>query len=168
MIKLGYDEAGNQVRKDTLQSGTEATGVWITESYGYDGNGRIVSLTDGLGVVTTHILDAFGNTIETRRAAGTVDERALRSEYNKNNDLIATIDALGNRTRYEVDKLGNRISETDALNHVTRLCNKRAQPQIGAWIPKAISPALPATRQAACCRPRSTCSNTLFPTERRP
>ena len=39
----------------------------------------------------------------------------LRAEFNKNNDRIADIDALNNRTTYTVDKVGNRIAVTDAL-----------------------------------------------------
>src|SRR5262249_35055627 len=141
VVKFTYDDAGNQVEKNTLQSGSETGSgadapVWVTEHFAYDGNGRVISQTDGLGVITEHVLDAFGNETATRFAAGTPDERTVRFEFNANNDLTAEIDALGNRTRFEVDKLGNRIAQTDALGFITRLYYNELNQQIATLDPE--------------------------------
>lgn len=115
IVRNVYDRVGNKVTEQTLQSGTEAAGVWINKTFTYDDNGRAITETDPLGVVTAFAYDSLGNLTAVISAQGSVDERIVRSEFDGNNRLVADIDGEGNRTEYAYDGLGNRIKVTDAL-----------------------------------------------------
>ena len=136
VVTMAYDKAGNQTSKAFLQRGVEGgvgpdAPVWATTIYEYDGNGRVMKETDPLNTVTDHVLDAFGNEVLTRLAAGTTDQRELVSEYNANNDLIGEVDAMGFGSEYTVDAVGNRIREKDALGRLTYLYYNESNEQIG-------------------------------------
>ena len=62
----------------------------------------------------------------------------MKSEFNKNNDLIAETDAMGFRSVYQVDKLGNRIAQTDPRGHTTRLYYNERNQQIAHPRPRGL------------------------------
>jgi YD repeat-containing protein len=115
IIRNVYDQVGNKITEATLQSGTEGTGVWISKSFANDDNGRVISETDPLGIVTAFEYDSLGNVLAVISAQGTSDERIVRSEFDGNNRLVSDIDGEGYRTEYSYDGLGNRTKVTDAL-----------------------------------------------------
>ena len=109
-----YDQVGNKVAEDRLQSGDEFTGVFIHKRFEYDRNGRLTAEVDPFLVRTEYAYDRLGNQVLRRAAAGTPDERTVRTEYDRNNRKTADIDALGSRTTYAYDAMGNRTRLTDA------------------------------------------------------
>jgi RHS repeat-associated protein len=81
--------------------------------YGYDQNGRIISVTDPLRYTVESEYDGAGNLIAK------TDENGNRTEYayDEFNRLIAVTDALGIVTSYEYDNNGNRVSQTDGMSN---------------------------------------------------
>jgi YD repeat-containing protein len=134
VIKLSLRQGRQSGRRETLQSGTEAAGVWVTESFGYDGNGRIIR-TDGLASSRRTFSMRSATPSRPARRPARADERVLRSEYNKNNDLTRPIDALGNRTDYR----GRQARQPDQRD-------RRAEPRD----PAVLQRPQPADRRARC------------------
>src|SRR5262249_4127803 len=92
-----YNQVGDKVAEDQLQSGNELTGAFIHKSFQYDRNGRLAAEFDPFNVRTEYAYDAVGNLVLRRAAAGTADERTVRMEYDRNNRKTADIDGEGNR-----------------------------------------------------------------------
>ncbi|PTQ66540.1 RHS repeat-associated protein [Nitrosomonas oligotropha] len=113
----------------------------------YDGAGRIKTMTDPWGVVTTYSYDDLGRLIEIKQTpqsgpvrttgysynaigklasvttpAGTV----LTYAYDNAHDLISVSDNLGNAVKYKYDLSGNRIEEkvTDSGNNLVHTIQK--------------------------------------------
>ena len=144
--RVGYDA------QDRLVAVTNALGHVTT--YEYDACDRVVRVTAPDGTCTvnewnangtlaaTHAHDADGR--ELRRttlsygAYGLPVSRtltgiglpaagiAVRTEYNADGSVAATIDALGNRTTFAYDAAGRLVSTTDALGHVSTIEYDRA------------------------------------------
>ncbi|WP_237057157.1 DUF6531 domain-containing protein [Microbulbifer sediminum] len=115
-----YDEAGNRQLERVLQSSIGGVEVWTETEYEYDGNGRMTAMIDDYDTRTEYQLDAMGNQVEIRYAAGTAEQRSVWMEYDLNNRKTADIDGEQNRTEYRYDALGNRTQTIDALGRVAR------------------------------------------------
>jgi YD repeat-containing protein len=77
----------------------------LVSTFDHDARGNPISVIDSLGTETTTAYDAFDNPIETRRGAGTVEER-LETLVRTSSGLIEQVtDALGQITRTEFDAL---------------------------------------------------------------
>jgi YD repeat-containing protein len=126
IARNAYNAVGDRVLEQLLQSGTEASGIWIVRAYEFDRNGRETVQIDPYGTRNQTIYDSVGNAIEVRTAAGTADQRVKRTEYDLNNRVSAQIDGEGNRTEYDYDAAGNRTKVTDAQGHVARYYFDRA------------------------------------------
>lgn len=113
---FGYDGANNRI-SETITSTTDSNAVRQT-TYQYDLNNRRISQTfdpDGLNLVQTTAYDKLGNVIARTDANGHI----TRAEYDLNNRMVRTIDALDNVIRIDYDDVGNQIAVTDANLHKT-------------------------------------------------
>lgn len=116
-----YDSKGNLIqRKTKLDTSTEA----ITE-YSYDSHGRLLSIKDAEGGVSsfeygnhnspTKMIDAEGNVFEYeydsvgRRTAIKTAYGTTEFSYNILNKLEKVVDTTGNITRMKYDPVGNLI-----------------------------------------------------------
>lgn len=115
---ITYDAQGRQSVIETLQSGTENSGVWITETLEKDEAGRVIASTDDNGIRTEFEFDAIGNVIAKTFDAGGSAERRVEYEYDFNDKLISETDPMGNRKLYSYDDAGNRVSEQDGEGNV--------------------------------------------------
>jgi len=102
-----YDEAGRRT--------SETNALGQTTQYVYDANGLLAETIypDGTSLAT---VGTFGEGVQITDASGNVTQ----FETNAKNELVAVVDALGQRTEYTHDELGNLISQTDANGNVTR------------------------------------------------
>ncbi|OXI15699.1 LysM peptidoglycan-binding domain-containing protein [Burkholderia sp. AU15512] len=86
-------------------------------AYRYDGAGRLIEMTNALGVKTSYTLDPLGRAIDTTVAAGTSDASTTHAVYDLAGNLIAKTLAYGtavaSTTRYAYDALGRQIAATD-------------------------------------------------------
>ncbi|MDF2649487.1 MAG: repeat-associated core domain protein, partial [Paenibacillus sp.] len=123
-----------------------------TASYTYDSVGRVMTSSDGEGVICfTNVFDELGRVISQEDAIGgktlfSYDDSSINGELivtitNRNGDtlqnifnsstrqLLSATDENGNTTMYEYDINGNVSSVTDALGNVTTASfNSRNQP----------------------------------------
>ncbi|MFI2813282.1 hypothetical protein, partial [Microbulbifer sp. JSM ZJ756] len=72
-----YDEAGNKQLERVLQSSIGGVEVWTETGYEYDTNGRMTAMIDDYDTRTEYHLDAMGNQVEIRYAAGTAEQRSV-------------------------------------------------------------------------------------------
>ena len=72
----------------------------------------VTTYPDGVISTSENVYDSYGNVIET-----TVDGAKTTQVYNVYNQLVESIDALGNKTRKQYDFDGNVVKEIDALNN---------------------------------------------------
>jgi len=126
-VEYSYDVAGQL-------SSVDVEGFVTT--FAYDEAGRRTSETNSLGQTTQYVYDPNGILVETIYPDGTslsnagtfgegvnitdADGNMTSFETNAKNELTAVVDALGQRTEYAYDELGNLISQTDANGNVTR------------------------------------------------
>jgi RHS repeat-associated protein len=82
--------------------------------YEYDANGDLVRMVEPTLAETTFTYDSRHNLLEILDPRG---NRAVRSEYDDDGRLVATIDALGNRIEFEND-VGNSQVVRDRLGRV--------------------------------------------------
>lgn len=99
-------------------------GSAITLSSSYDNAGRLLTRTDGEGVVTRHVYNALGQLTDTYLADNVAaDTSRLHYEYDAAGRLTAEYRAYGSAeqiaTFFAYDGLGNRISTTDANGNTT-------------------------------------------------
>jgi RHS repeat-associated protein len=87
-----------------------------TLSYHYDARGDLVAFRDQVNTVTTFIYDDRHNLVEIRDP---LDRPALRSEFDSEGRLVATIDPRGRRTEFGHDVAARVETVTNALDHVT-------------------------------------------------
>jgi YD repeat-containing protein len=120
-IQYQYDAQGNLTRIDRPGS--------ITEIYGYDGLGNLISIQDGrgnsinmqynaTGDITridyplgseSFVYDAVGNVTQSTDANG----NTVQYRYDVMNRVTAVIDTEGNRLRYRYDAKGNLAERID-------------------------------------------------------
>ena len=133
LTRFEYDLPGNLVKMtDALGNVTRtfyAFGGFVNKTvdargfnrtFGYDSHGWLANTTDPLGHVTRQGYDALGRVVTSPTATGltirrsyavndriTSDSNSLgfttRYEYNDRGDMIAVVDANGNRTTYEIN-----------------------------------------------------------------
>ena len=104
--KYAFDSRGNKLSEtDPLGHTTQRT---------FDSANDVLSETDALGNVTRHTYNRF------RKEETTTDPRGYVTTYsNDPYNRVGTIDALGNKTTYAYDWMGNQVGETDALGNKT-------------------------------------------------
>ncbi|MDN7677642.1 LysM peptidoglycan-binding domain-containing protein [Burkholderia cenocepacia] len=97
-------------RSETLDQAAVTT-------YRYDGAGRLIEMTNAVGVKTSYTLDALGRAVDTTVAAGTSDASTTHAVYDLAGNLIAKTQAYGTAiaitTRYAYDALGRQVATTD-------------------------------------------------------
>ena len=80
-------------------------GYAITD-YEKDSTGRVIRLTDPLGIVTSSVYDSKGNEISRTEAVGLPEQRTVTMSYDSVGRLLAQTDALGRVTRREYTPAG--------------------------------------------------------------
>jgi RHS repeat-associated protein len=85
-------------------------------AYSYDPRGDLVAFEDQVNTVTTFTYDDRHNLIEIRDPLG---RPALRSEFDSEGRLVATVDPRGRRTEFGHDVAARVETITDAFDHVT-------------------------------------------------
>ncbi|MGQ5522076.1 LysM peptidoglycan-binding domain-containing protein, partial [Chitinimonas sp. PSY-7] len=104
-----YDKNGNLV----LNQQAHGTAALRETSYRYDANNQQVEAKNIAGVQRTEY-DAFGN--KTRVKVGETNAVTSQFFYDKNNQLVRTIDGMGVSAEFTVDGLGRQLQSTDAAN----------------------------------------------------
>ncbi len=120
VTQMTYDVRGNLA--------TRTNGLGQTTRYtAYDAHGRLLSMTDPNGLVTTLTYDARGRLIR-RDAGGQVmthtyhpagmplrttlaDGSWIENAYDPAHRLVGMLDSAGNRVRYTLDSQGNRETQ---------------------------------------------------------
>ncbi len=126
---INYDSRGNQVLMTYPDSSTS--------SMTYDVENRQTSTTNQLGETTYMLYDALDRqtvtiypddtmpavtlveVVDIAAATELADNPRSITEYDADSRVIATIDALGNRTEFEYDAAGRRTLVRDALGQET-------------------------------------------------
>lgn len=123
-IRYTYDKNGNVVEERTRIDNAR----WAVKAYAYDARGRMISCTDERGHSTQYIYrgnqsdparvitpggDSFDYEYDQAGRNMAIVSPLGRKEYAYNNIDYRTmeIDALGNTTKYEYDKLCNLVKE---------------------------------------------------------
>ncbi len=117
VTSTSYDAAGQVI--------TTSDALGNVTSFGYDAAGRQTSVTDPLGNLTQNTYDSAGRLVNVTDANGVV----THFEYDALGRLIAVVEnyrpgfqptaEINVRTEYSYDANGNRLTITDANNHVT-------------------------------------------------
>ena len=102
--------------KDRIVAITDLLGN--VQTYGYDGNGDLVTHTNPVGGVSRFAYDSQHGLIEIRDASG---NRAVRNEYDASGRLVATIDADGKRVEFAHNLGGQEELITDRLGNINRV-----------------------------------------------
>lgn len=110
-VRSTYDKDGRKV------SETDALGQ--TTRYGYDALGRVTRKTDAAGTATDYAYDAFGGLL-SETVSGSDATSVTKWTYDKMGRKISLTDANGNVTKYSYDPLGRLASETYADGSVTK------------------------------------------------
>ena len=116
---ITYDDFGNQLSithgeylvsaDDPSYSATKAAQAFPqTNTFTYDADNRMLSMTDAAGNVTSYQYDAVGNRISTTDPNG----HTTQYTYDLLNRLTQTTTPDGGITRYTYDSVGNEISES--------------------------------------------------------
>ena len=107
--RYAYDAAGNLITKTDPANRTTA--------YAFDNLGRTQVITDALPAETRFVYDNRDNLREVIDGNG---NPAFRYEYDRNDRVIAELRALGQRTNYTYDPVGNVQTRIDAKNQKIR------------------------------------------------
>jgi YD repeat-containing protein len=84
-------------------------------NYGYNADEELTTAEDALGNFTTYGYDGLGNEVSVTDPNHNVTTYA----YNSTDELTTITNGLGNSTVYGYDPSGNQITVTDALGHTT-------------------------------------------------
>ena len=95
-----------------------------TYSYYYNADDELTSVVDPLDDITSYGYDGVGNQITVTDANGNTTTYA----YDSTNELTTVTDALGDTTVYGYDAAGNQQTVTDALGHTTTTLYDAARP----------------------------------------
>lgn len=145
-----YGPAGERAATVERRAQPDGTFMWITNTYGYNNLGQLVTttqlLTNGVMAVTTQQYDALGRVVATTDALGMVSRTqydalgraltvttnyttvALTNPYNLQTitaydiagNQVKLTDAKGYATRYQYDARNRLITVVDALTGTTR------------------------------------------------
>jgi RHS repeat-associated protein len=99
-------------------SGYYSGSTWnavTTTTYGYDGNGNQLAVTNALGVITRYGYDAQNRVVVVTNAFGLTEQATNATIYDANGRVAQTVNALGIVTAFGYDSLGLRTSVTNAL-----------------------------------------------------
>ncbi|MEA3302011.1 MAG: DUF6531 domain-containing protein, partial [Pseudomonadota bacterium] len=107
----------NDLLQTTLygQFGNTSGVTASTFSYGYDNEGRLQQIQDGLNGVTTLSHDLFGRITQVTDANG----GATQYSYSPWGELMQSLSSDSGSSDYQYDPAGNRIREVDANGVVT-------------------------------------------------
>jgi YD repeat-containing protein len=83
------------------------------QQYRYDAAGRVLSLIDTDGAVSTYQYDTRGNRIQSTAFAGTLLARTSSSSFDLLDRKVSDTDAIGKQTRYSYDAVGNLLQQID-------------------------------------------------------
>ncbi|WP_233203196.1 LysM peptidoglycan-binding domain-containing protein [Chitinimonas sp. BJB300] len=108
-----YDKNGNLV----LNQQAHGTAALRETRYRYDANNQQIEAKNTAGVQRTEY-DAFGN--KTRVKVGETNAVTSQFFYDKNNQLVRTVDGMGITAEFTVDGLGRQLQSTDAANQGTK------------------------------------------------
>jgi len=100
-----YDSVG-QIDRVTLP-----TGAYV--DYDYDNAHRLIRVTDNLNNKIEYTLDSMGNRTATRTYANTTLKREETASYNALNQLIQSINGVGNTTSYTYNSNGDLARTID-------------------------------------------------------
>ncbi|MCB5191901.1 hypothetical protein LG198_14320, partial [Methylobacillus arboreus] len=130
-----YDGTSHRIASIT-NGGVSGSGNGTTVSFTYHADGKVKSVSDGLGNTTEFAYIAFVSFMTITNANGTAayameydakgqlvtlhhaNGGAQHYQYNTNGDVTRAIDARGNVTDYLYDANGNRTREQDAAGNV--------------------------------------------------
>ena len=135
-VVFAYDHLGRLVgttrRGVALVPGLPSVTA-ITTGVGYDGDGNVITTTDGAGDLTRHDYDALGRVVKTTNPAGATTlytysgpvltdiqdttGQTTHYDYDGVDRLIGVTDPLQARTTYGYDPVGNVTSITTPLDH---------------------------------------------------
>lgn len=115
---IGYDDFGNQTSithgqyrvssSDPSYSASKAAAALPqTNTFTYDADNRMLSMTDALGNVSSYQYDLVGNRLASTDANG----HTTQYTYDLLNRLTQTTTPDGGITRYSYDNLGNKIAQ---------------------------------------------------------
>ncbi len=139
-----YDAlSGNRLTMSVDPDGAGSAPAHVTQYTSYDLSGRLLSMTDPNGAVTSMTYDARGR-LKTRTIAGSIttfdyddagnvskitlpDSSYLSYTYDDAQRLTDITDSLGNKISYTLDAIGNRTNE-DVFDSTTVL--RRTQSRV--------------------------------------
>ncbi len=112
---VGYDRTG-QIKTATAPSYTPPGGTAVTPvtRYGYDAAGRLTSVTDPRGNVTTNTYDALDRLVRVAQPPATSGATPGHADYTYtlNGELLSVTDPTGARQEATYDDLGRPITST--------------------------------------------------------
>jgi len=107
---LGNATSWTYENKRVLTETRTVNGEKLTTSYTYNSLGKVLTMKDPLGLVTTNTYDDKGNLLTTKDALN----HTTTNIYDARGNLQSTTDALNNTTSYEYDAYGNMTKQTKA------------------------------------------------------
>ena len=135
VVVAAYDHLGRPVR--TTQPGVALSvlgpTVTINTGLGYDGDGNVITATDGAGDLTQAVYDALGRTIQTINPVGATTRdtysgpvltdiqntmgQITHYDYNGADRLVGVTDPIGTRRSAGLDPAGNTAAITTPLDY---------------------------------------------------
>ncbi len=134
VVVVAYDYLGRPTRTTRPGVALSVLGptVTITTRTGYDGDGNVITATDGAGDVTRAVYDALGRTIQTINPVGATTVytysgavltdvqntmgQTTHYDYDGADRPIGVTDPLGVHTQYSPDAVGNTTAITTPLD----------------------------------------------------
>lgn len=100
---------------DRTQTTRTVNGILAIWQYEYDGESRLISMTDPNGNTTQYVRDPLGRVTKTIDALG----NETLHEFDNNNNLIRETDPLNNQQTFTYDEMNRVIEELDGLGNKT-------------------------------------------------
>ncbi|MFD4669963.1 LamG-like jellyroll fold domain-containing protein [Lentzea sp. NPDC058450] len=142
--RTDYDDAGNPVAVTTPQnftstaaynaagqvtSTTDAT--QRTTTYGYDIAGRRSTVADALGLTSTTSYDLLGRAVRVAQSVGGQEKRAARTDYDANDNIVATVSAEGRTVTYGYDTLDRQVQQTEKVSDTKQIVTTTGYDKLG-------------------------------------